>query len=96
MTPIHWSDSARADLRAVQAYIARDSAVYAQRFVDRIRAAVEALRTFPESGAMVPEWDRQDIREIFVGQYRVLYRIRPRSLEVVRVIHGARQLPDTG
>ena len=43
---------------------------------------------------MVPDWQQSDIREIFVGEYRVIYRMRPGEVEVVTIIHGARQLPD--
>ena len=92
MTRIRWSHAARADLREIHAHIARDSRVYARRFVERIKVAVENIRLFPEAGARVAEWDRDDIREIYVGSYRVIYRIRE-VIEVIAVIHGARQLP---
>ncbi len=92
MSPIRWTDAARADLREIHSHIARDSRIYARRFVDRIKAAVEGIRLFPEAGAKVPEWDRDDIREIYVGNYRVIYRLRD-CIEIVAVIHGARRLP---
>jgi len=92
MTRIRWSQAARADLRAIHTHIARDSRVYADRFVERIKAAIEGVREFPEAGAKVPEWDREDIREIFEGSYRVIYRIRD-CVDVIAVIHGARLLP---
>ncbi len=92
MIRIRWTQAARADLRQIHAHIARDSRVYARRLVDRIKAAVEGVRLFPEAGAKVPEWDQDDIREIFVGSYRVIYRLRD-AVEIIAVIHGARQLP---
>ncbi|MBS0260457.1 MAG: type II toxin-antitoxin system RelE/ParE family toxin, partial [Planctomycetes bacterium] len=47
----------------------------------------------PQAGSRVPEWDRDDIREIFVGSYRVIYRYDV-DVEVVAVIHAARMLAE--
>lgn len=92
MHKIRWTDSARADLRAIHAYIARDSAVYAQRMVERLRKAVERLKRFPGSGARVHEWDRPDLREVVVGNYRVVYRLKESVVEIITVIHAASRL----
>jgi addiction module RelE/StbE family toxin len=93
MMTIRWTESARADLRAIHAYIARDSRVYAKRMVERLRKAVDRLRRFPGSGTLVPEWDRPELREIVVGNYRVIYRLKERCVEILTVIHAARHLP---
>jgi toxin ParE1/3/4 len=94
MPTIQWTEFARADLRAIYAFIARDSRVYARRTVDRIRIAVERLKRFPGSGTRVHEWDRPELREIVVGNYRVIYRLGDRTVEILTVIHAASQLPD--
>jgi toxin ParE1/3/4 len=92
MKTIRWTDSARADLRAIHAYIARDSAVYARRMVERIKKAVERLKRFPGSGARVHEWDRPDLREVLVANYRVIYRLSDSVVQIITVIHGASRL----
>jgi toxin ParE1/3/4 len=94
VTPILWTESARADLRAIRDYVSRDSEVYAKRLIDRIRASVERLRRFPKSGARVPDWAREQLREVLAGNYRVIYRFTGNAVEVIAVIHAARQLPD--
>jgi plasmid stabilization system protein ParE len=93
MSGIRWSASARRDLGEIHAYIARDSQIYARRLIDRIKQAVESIPRFPEAGSRVPEWDRNDIREIFVGNYRVIYRAGVEVI-IVAVIHAARNLQD--
>ncbi|MFQ5734594.1 MAG: type II toxin-antitoxin system RelE/ParE family toxin [Planctomycetaceae bacterium] len=93
MTRIEGTNSAREDLRSIHDFITRDSPLYALRFIDRIKAKVEGI-LFPEAGSIVPEWDRPDIRETFVASYRVIYRIKDDDVEVLTVIHGARQLSD--
>lgn len=92
MTPIVWSEAAQQDLREIHAYIARDSPKYALRVVERIKAAVENARTFPQAGAIVPEWNREDVREVFSGPYRIIFQVGAELL-VLTVIHGARMLP---
>jgi toxin ParE1/3/4 len=93
MTPIRWTESARADLRAIHAFIARDSPVYARRAIDRLKKAVGRLRQFPRSGTQIQEFNRPELREILVGSYRVIYRLHNHSVEVLAVVHAARQLP---
>jgi toxin ParE1/3/4 len=94
MTSILWTDSARADLRVIHAFIAKDSRVYAKRMIDRIKKAVDRLKRFPGSGTQVHEWDRPDLREIMVGNYRVIYRLDEQSAVILTVIHAASQLSD--
>ena len=35
-----------------------------------------------------------DLREIVVSSYRVIYHTRDEAVEILTVIHAARQLPD--
>ncbi len=96
MRSIRWTKTARGDLRAIHGFIARDSRLYALRVVNRIRRSVERLKQFPESRTRVLEWDRPDLREIVVSNYRVIYGLRENDVEILAVIHAARQLPDVG
>jgi toxin ParE1/3/4 len=94
MSRIVWTRTAIDDLRAIRAYISRDSVQYAKRMVERIKSAVERLEANPRSGGKVLEWDRDDLREIIVGNYRVIYRIYRRKIQILTVFHAARQLPE--
>ena len=55
---------------------------------DRVYEAVEHLEDFPEAGTIVRELNRKDIREVIVGDYRVIYRVKRRTPEVISVRHG--------
>ena len=94
MTRLRWTKPAQADLRQIRAYIARDSRVNADRFVARIKDTVSRLRTFRQSGGMVANFERADIREVFVGDYRVIYQVLSEVVEVLAIVHGARRLPN--
>jgi len=87
-----WSPAARADLREIEAYIASRSPLNARRVIERIREAANKYRNFPYSARMVPEFQDPDRRETFVYQYRVMYRVEPHCIHVLRVVHGRRLL----
>jgi toxin ParE1/3/4 len=93
MAEITWTEPALEDVRAIVAFVGRDSPGYAQRLADRIMQAPESLAAFPRLGGMVPEFEQDDIREVIVRPYRVIYQLREDKVFVVAVIHGSRDLP---
>jgi toxin ParE1/3/4 len=62
--------------------------------VDRLTRRSQQAGQFPMSGRVVPEYDRNDVRELIERPYRVIYRIKRDQIEVLAVIHGAQQLPE--
>lgn len=54
--------------------------------------AVERLERYPESGRVVPELERSEVREIIHGSYRVIYRIEETRVLNLTVRHTSRQL----
>jgi plasmid stabilization system protein ParE len=89
---IRWSEEALRDVDDIAGYIARGSRQYASAFASRLFRAAEGVQLFPEAGAMVPEYERDDLREIFVGKYRLIYRVTADEVTMLAVIHGARDL----
>ena len=92
MAEVRWTPQAADDLEAITNFIAADSPHYARLFAVDALAAVERLATFPRSGRMVPEVGDPAIREIILGSYRIVYRIKSESVEILTVHHGARPL----
>lgn len=89
---ILWTDPAIEDLRNLHSYIAKDAEVYASSFVERIILAVEKLTTFPRLGRVVPEAEKETIRELLYHNYRIIYRINGELIEIITVIQGRRDL----
>jgi plasmid stabilization system protein ParE len=56
-------------------------------------AAGRSLATLSERGRIVAEYQDPAVRELIVRRYRLIYRVR--LDRVLRIIHGARQLPTT-
>lgn len=92
-----WTDRARRHLRAIHDYIAEDSQRSATRIVDRITRKPESLARFPRSGHVVPEYEYEasgtEIRQLLEGNYRIIYRVLPDYVQILTIIHGARQMP---
>lgn len=93
MIEVRWTPQAADDLQAIHDFIARDSTRYARAEVERIVAAVDRLEVFPDSGRVVPEYDRADIREIIEPPYRLVYRRRPDVLFVLMIFRASRSMP---
>lgn len=61
--------------------------------VERIIKAVERLQSHPLSGRVVPEAAGvENIREVIVAAYRVIYRVSTLQVDILTVHHGARLL----
>jgi plasmid stabilization system protein ParE len=95
MAQVRWTPQAADDLEAVCLFIARDSPHLAAVFADRVLHATDQLVNYPRSGRIVPELGITNIREIFIGSYRVIYRIRQDDVHLLTVHHGARFLDTT-
>jgi toxin ParE1/3/4 len=71
-------------------YIAEDSPAAAQRLVVAVIEAAESLADFSERGRWVPELNDGTHRELFVGRYRLVYRVGADFVAIVAFVHGAR------
>jgi toxin ParE1/3/4 len=92
---IRWSETAAGQLQAIRDYVARSSPSYGQALAERIVRKVEVLNDQPLSGAEVPEYSDEALRELFEHPYRILYRVVGDDVEVVAIIHASRRLPRT-
>jgi toxin ParE1/3/4 len=91
---VHWTNSARRHLQAIHDYIAQDSKRYARRMVDRLTRRSQQLADHPLIGAKAEKYEEKEIREILVKSYRVFYRVKPDQIDILAVIHAARELPE--
>jgi plasmid stabilization system protein ParE len=64
----------------------------AQRYVFATGYSIAVLRDFPESAQARPEFG-PDIRTIPVGRYIAFVRVIAERVTVLRILHGARDLP---
>jgi toxin ParE1/3/4 len=88
---IFQSPAAENDLIDIWCSIAADSPAAADRVLDQIAERILQLIDFPESGPARPEI-AAEARALSVANYLVLYRILERRIEIIRVVHGARDI----
>lgn len=91
---IKWLNKALRNLDKEAEYIAKDNPQTAQLVVQRI---VNAVNTLADSPALGHTGRLPDTRELVVPdtRYIVPYRVRPRlqRIEILRVFHTSRRLP---
>ncbi len=79
------------DLAEIWAYIAGDSVEHADAFTALIDRKFQALARRPVMGRGRPELVT-DLRSFVVGRYVIFYVPLSNGVEIVRVLHGARDL----
>ena len=87
-----WDDQALADVESIKDYIARDSLARAEAVVAAIERAADGLSDFPYRFRKIPEFEDHRRRETFVYEYRLMYRVEPNVVRILRVVHGRRLL----
>jgi plasmid stabilization system protein ParE len=80
-------------LQAIHDFIARDSERYAAAEARRILVAVDQIALFPKSGRVVPEHVRDELRELVLPPYRIVYRLRSEAAVILTVFRANRLLP---
>lgn len=89
---VGWTERAWSDLERAAEYITEGSPSYAATLLAGARDVAASLDRFPERGRIVPEFGEPEIRELFVGSYRLIYRVGNDRIDVLAFIHGARDL----
>ena len=88
-----WSITALQELSAIRQYLTQHaSPEAATRVTQEIVHSTRRLREFPDSGRIVPEYERTELRELIVLGYRVIYRRTDDATEVVHIAHTRRSL----
>ena len=89
------SRGAHRDLRGIQRYISFDSPQAAMRLGRLFFSKEVMLGKHPEIGRVVPEFSNLSIREVVVGNYRLIYKVDhfTKQILILRYWHGARGIP---
>ena len=90
---IIWSPLAIDRISEIAEYISQDNPNASVKWIDNIFTKIEQLNEFPESGRIVPEMSRNNIRELIYGNYRIVYRIESEQISILTVRHFKQILP---
>lgn len=86
------SPEARDDVDEIVNYIAEDNIGAARRVLRKLRAAMERLAEMPGMGHLREDLTDEPLRFWPAFSYLIIYRSETKPLQVVRVLHGARDV----
>lgn len=86
------SVTARSDLDEIWLYIAEDNVDAADKFMRAVTSRFCLLASMPGMGIAREELAAR-LRSFPVGNYVIFYRRIEKGVEILRVLHGARDLP---
>jgi toxin ParE1/3/4 len=84
--------AAMADIRSISLYIAQDNPRAARSWALKVKEKCRSIGQTPGMGIYRPEL-APDLRFLPVGRYLIFYRQTGPDVEIVRVLHGARNWP---
>lgn len=91
MSAVTLRPRAITDLAEIWNYIADDSEQRADGFIDLLDRKINVLAQRPNMGRVREEL-AEGFRSFPVDRYIIFYRFTPKGIEIVRVLHGARDL----
>ena len=93
MVRINWTFQAKEDLHRIAEYISHDSKRFAKLQVIRLKNRTLILKSHNRIGKIVPEINKDNIRELIEGTYRIIYKIVSKNkIDILTVHHSARDL----
>ena len=91
---IRWSARAMRDLDQIALYIARDNPRAARKWINKLKKTVEHAARMPLAARVAPEIQRDDVREVFLRSYRIVYGVRDDHIFVFTVFGGGKLLSE--
>jgi toxin ParE1/3/4 len=89
---VRWTYTSKIDLLQIYNYIAKDSGFYAKKVVNDIVDKSDYLANFPNLGRKVEEMDDDNLREVIVYSYRMIYRVVEDGVNILAIVHCKRTL----
>ena len=90
---VAWTRRSIYRLEQILEHIAKDQPDDAMRFINRLVERGESVGQQFRRGRVVPEYQDDTIREIFEGDYRIIYKILPERIDILTVRHCSQLLP---
>ena len=90
-----WTKRAQDDLISIGKYIAEDNIINAKKWIKKLRARTRKITDAPMSGRVVPEFENNNIREVLLGNYRIVYLVQNETVLIITVFEGHKLLIKT-
>ena len=90
---VNWTLQALSRLQKLHEYIAKDQPLNAQRFTERLTERAATIGDNPYALPRVPKYQRDDLRYVTEGEYRIVFLILADRIDILAVRHTARLWP---
>ncbi len=80
---VKFSQNAKDQLMEIKAFIAMDNPQIAAKHIQKVLQRIKNFMKYPFLGKVNPVYNREDIREIAIEGYKVIYRITPKSVLIL-------------
>jgi toxin ParE1/3/4 len=84
------TESAWADMLAIGTTIREDSPHRAETFIEELFECCLGIGRMPRAYPLLPSRESSGVRRRLYGNYLIFYRIAENQIEVVHILHGAR------
>src|SRR5208283_1302941 len=85
-----FSELARAGLRDIALFIARDNKSRARSFVRELQAKARDIASSPHAFPLIPRYEHLGLRRRVHRDYLIFYRVDADTIFIVHILHGAR------
>ena len=87
-----WSKEALTRLIEIEEFIAEDNVIKAVEFTNYLVDQSLIIEENPKIGRVVPEFTDENIRELLIKGYRLVYRLSGGRLDILTLFEGHRQI----
>jgi addiction module RelE/StbE family toxin len=95
MVKVNWTRQAIENIYEIREYYQPRSGKYAEHLTDKIFEKESFLEKHPQIGRMVPEIEREEIRELIYKNYRIVYHVvSDERIDILTVHNGLRPLSE--
>jgi plasmid stabilization system protein ParE len=88
-----WTSRAKSDLVDISRWIAGDNPTAARIWADRLKKRAKDAGRNPRAVRIVPEIKEPRIREVLLKNYRIIYLVGERRIEILTIFEGHREIP---
>ena len=87
-----FTPAAGRDLVGIALRIAEHNPARAVTYVDELQSYCRDIAIFSEAGTPRPEWGDGVLARFFRRKYAIVFRVRSGDVQILRIVHGARDL----
>ena len=91
---VKWSDIALQRIYEIADFIAKDAPQASSKWIETLFEQEKNLRQLPFIGRMVPEVKKENVREILIGNYRLIYKIVEKEIWILTVKNQREKILD--